>query len=862
MKTNLSDQQIKKLAQQLKRGRDRKDSSVLERALKQELEGLSGSELFRRENEIREQWTLATEKTTAKMGGFLEGLLGPQAGKAFAKRFARADDKDVEKASAFFDKYKKDQDKKEGIYAKKSEKASKEFSSLKKAVMSIQKNVLVIRKSLGNKSTPASATAKSEFYFDPRMAGGGRWKETATDKMVSAKDVQLKRGESLGKAIGADEDPMVRIADSMEGILKNLGEMTKNKTIHQKLDDIGDDGEDMVDDAGFSASDLLDNIPGGGRNKRRGRKGGKGGRGGSRGRGGRMGGALGLGGLLAGAAGGYLAYSAVDSMRDPNLIHADPEFLKQQAGLAETPGEKKTVGDQIAAQKRDIKLEAGATAAGVGGAVGGAVVAKKVASTAVVKNAKSKVWSLFVGFVKKKAPSLFAKIGARLAVAGGLATVPFIGWVGTAVTVVGSIWLAYDLFQLWQEFSALSEAEQALYDEKAEKSTGEVGKGAAAPAAAAGAAAGMAIAASTPQTTAPPAQEQGLFSKISGAISSSYQGAKQFLGMGDGSTASQSDLAKYVRLKDSSVDINGLNPQLKTRLAGMSKEYYEQTGKKIQLNSGYRSPEEQAELYAKLGPPKAAPPGRSRHERGLAIDMNSPDANKAAELGLMQKYGFTRPVRGETWHVEPIETAKRGGSPDNPYKPGAPVAVANKGGDVVSPESGKIPQSLGPGASAGTAESSSGAAAVAATPKAQSFTESEVRSETRNEGSAQVTVERSSSTTIGPAPKSDQPTWLSAGMEPDWLKSKQETPDLKPQMSMSGEGLKNQSVAIEDAKMQMQTAPAPVVNNIQAGQSGPPPMIPKSPAPKATTRPQDSSFMRALAKDFAHPTAFTTVSMV
>lgn len=856
MKTNLSDKQVKKIADELKRGRRKRDPAALQQALKEELEGLSGLELLRRESEIREQWTLATEKTTAKMGGFLEGLLGPKIGKAFAQKYARADDKDVEKASAFFDKYKKDQDKKEGIYAKKSEKASKEFSSLKKAVMSIQKNVLVIRKSLGNKSTPSSATTKSEFYFDPRMAGGGRWKEAGTDKMVSAKEVQLKRSESLGKAIAADEDPMLRVAESMEGIMKSLGEMTKNKTVHEKLDEMQDDLEDVGDD-----SSLLDLLGGGGgRRGRRGRKGRRGNRGGRRG--GRMGGALGLGGLLAGAAGGYLAYSAVDSMRDPNLIHDDPEFLKQQAGLAETSEEKAAVGDQIAAQKRDIKLEAGATAAGVGGAVGGAVVAKKVASTAVVKNAKSKVWSLFVGFVKKKAPSLFAKIGARLAVAGGLATVPFIGWVGTAVTVVGSIWLAYDLFQLWQEFSALSEAEQALYDEKAEKSTGEVGKGAAAPAAAAGAAAGMAIAASTPQTTAPPAQEQGVFSKISGAISSAYQGAKQFLGMGDGSTASQSDLAKYVRLKDSSVDINGLNPQLKTRLAGMSKEYYEQTGKKIQLNSGYRSPEEQAELYAKLGPPKAAPPGRSRHESGLAIDMNSPDANKAVELGLMQKYGFTRPVRGETWHVEPIETAKRGGSPDNPYKPGAPVAVANKGGDVVSPESGKIPQSLGPGASAGTAESSAGAAAVAAaTPKAESFTESEVRSETRNEGSAQVTVERSSSTTIGPAPKSDQPTWLSAGMEPDWLKSKQETPDLKPQMSMSGEGLKNQSVAIEDAKMQMQTAPAPVVNNIQAGQSGPPPMIPKSPAPKATTRPQDSSFMRALAKDFAHPTAFTTVSM-
>jgi hypothetical protein len=232
--------------------------------------------------------------------------------------------------------------------------------------------------------------------------------------------------------------------------------------------------------------------------------------------------------------------------------------------------------------------------------------------------------------------------------------------------------------------------------------------------------------------------------------------------------------------------------------------------------------------------------------------MNSADANKAIELGLMKKYGFTRPVRGETWHVEPIETAKRGGSPDNPYKPGAPVAVANKGGDVVSPESGKIPQSLGPGMSAGSAESTLASS--------DSFTSSETRTETSNDGSAQVTVTRSSSTTIGTAPKGDQPVWLDSG--PNWLDAKQKASDLKPQVSTNGEGLRAQSVGLEDSKMQLQSTPPPVVNNIQTGGSSVPPIIPKSPAPKATTRPQDSSFMRALAKDFAHPTAFTTVSMV
>jgi hypothetical protein len=153
------------------------------------------------------------------------------------------------------------------------------------------------------------------------------------------------------------------------------------------------------------------------------------------------------------------------------------------------------------------------------------------------------------------------------------------------------------------------------------------------------------------------------------------------------------DLGQYVIKKDPGVDLEGLHPNLKKRLAGMAKEYHEKTGKKIQINSAYRDSKKQQELFLKIGAPKAAPPGRSKHEFGAAFDMNSGDAENAIKLGLFEKYGFTRPVKGETWHVEPVEN--RGGSfPDNPVTPGAPVVVASAKGAVVPGSGEKLPQSI------------------------------------------------------------------------------------------------------------------------------------------------------------------------
>ena len=98
--------------------------------------------------------------------------------------------------------------------------------------------------------------------------------------------------------------------------------------------------------------------------------------------------------------------------------------------------------------------------------------------------------------------------------------------------------------------------------------------------------------------------------------------------------------------------VKALNPILLSNLKALAAEYYDIYGEKIQINSAYRSFEEQQKLKEKYGK-LAAAPGKSMHNFGLAVDMNTNNVNKAISAGLFEKYGFTRPVPGETWHVEP-----------------------------------------------------------------------------------------------------------------------------------------------------------------------------------------------------------------
>lgn len=109
---------------------------------------------------------------------------------------------------------------------------------------------------------------------------------------------------------------------------------------------------------------------------------------------------------------------------------------------------------------------------------------------------------------------------------------------------------------------------------------------------------------------------------------------------------------QFIKLnKDANID--NLHPRLRQHLLGMAQEYGEATGKSIPINEGFRSYERQAELFRKYGPGRAARPGSSLHEFGLALDINTGVMNELEQMGLLRKYGFTRPIKGETWHTEP-----------------------------------------------------------------------------------------------------------------------------------------------------------------------------------------------------------------
>lgn len=146
--------------------------------------------------------------------------------------------------------------------------------------------------------------------------------------------------------------------------------------------------------------------------------------------------------------------------------------------------------------------------------------------------------------------------------------------------------------------------------------------------------------------------------------------------------------------KSGNVNVDGLNPEMQKNMIGMAQEYYQLTGKRLNINSAYRSPEHQAHLYRTLPKGQAAPPGRSLHEYGFAFDTNSAQGNELARLGLLNKYGFSRPISKEPWHIQPagmtLAAAKAGiYSADRPVNQGAKASPVSQ---EVSPAS-SVPSS-------------------------------------------------------------------------------------------------------------------------------------------------------------------------
>lgn len=95
---------------------------------------------------------------------------------------------------------------------------------------------------------------------------------------------------------------------------------------------------------------------------------------------------------------------------------------------------------------------------------------------------------------------------------------------------------------------------------------------------------------------------------------------------------------------------DNLNPTLQA----IALRIIQESGGRVWVGSGWRSIEEQTNLYNKwisgqYDVPSVAKPGRSKHNHGNAIDFSG-DLRLAQQLG--RKYGLIFPVRGEAWHGE------------------------------------------------------------------------------------------------------------------------------------------------------------------------------------------------------------------
>jgi len=100
-----------------------------------------------------------------------------------------------------------------------------------------------------------------------------------------------------------------------------------------------------------------------------------------------------------------------------------------------------------------------------------------------------------------------------------------------------------------------------------------------------------------------------------------------------------------------------LNPTVLSSFTQMAQAYYDSTGKKLQVNSAFRSIAEQAAVNSG-GNPKAAP-GKSLHNVGKAVDINSSQVSELQSAGLLGKFGFS-PLNGDPPHIQ-MPSAAEGG---------------------------------------------------------------------------------------------------------------------------------------------------------------------------------------------------------
>lgn len=152
--------------------------------------------------------------------------------------------------------------------------------------------------------------------------------------------------------------------------------------------------------------------------------------------------------------------------------------------------------------------------------------------------------------------------------------------------------------------------------------------------------------------------------KVTGAAASLAGREGQLGGEGKGPPSEQpsgADPTKIINFTGRTGDLahfKQLQPSVYNSFLAMANEYYQNSGKKLQVNSAYRSAEEQAGTNSGNNP-KAAP-GKSLHQQGKALDINSSQRTELASMGLLAKHGFRLPGFEDPPHIEMPQAATGG----------------------------------------------------------------------------------------------------------------------------------------------------------------------------------------------------------
>jgi hypothetical protein len=159
-------------------------------------------------------------------------------------------------------------------------------------------------------------------------------------------------------------------------------------------------------------------------------------------------------------------------------------------------------------------------------------------------------------------------------------------------------------------------------------------------------------------------------------------------------SVSPKDFVKFTGGTGDEAHFNQLEPSIQANFMRMAQDYFNLTGKKLQVNSAFRSPEEQAAVNPGANP-KAAP-GMSKHNVGRALDIQSDQRAFLEQNGMLSTYGFS-PLANDPPHISAANGAILSG-PTSGYRPN----LTMHGTEAIVPLNSPAAQSMGVGSGENT----------------------------------------------------------------------------------------------------------------------------------------------------------------